>query len=115
MRWNDTVTLVSLPKKYQDSAGAWHEGEGTERTIFCNRRLWGSMFMANLRSNEVRMLNNNLKVDTGFMPEAQIEVRAVDYGGENKCVYHGEEYEILYATNAGENMILGIAHRIGNG
>jgi len=114
MRWNDVVTLVGNGERYQDDEGAWHEGEVTERLIYCNRRLWGNLFMSNLRSNEVRALNNNLNVDIDMMPEAHIEVRNIDYQGERRCLYHGEEYTVLYVTNAGETSILGIARRLGN-
>ena len=114
MRWNDVVTLLGNEERYQDDEGAWHAGEPTERLIYCNRRNWGSLFMANLRSNEVRSLNNNLKVDTDMMPEAQLEVRAIDYKGERRCRYHDEEYTVLTVTNAGETAILGLARRIGN-
>lgn len=113
MRWNDVITLIG-GERYQDEEGAWHEGDRTERLIYCNRRLWGNLFMANLRSNEVRALNNNLNVDLDMMPEAQVEVRAIDYQGEKRCLYHGDEYTILYVTNAGEKAILGLARRIGN-
>lgn len=115
MRWNDVVTLLGNEEAYQDEEGSWHEGERTERLVYCNRRNWGSLFMGNLRSNEVRSLNNNLVVDTNMNPEAQIELRQVDYLGEKRCLYHDEEYTVLYVTNAGENCILGIARRIGNG
>lgn len=114
MRWNDTVTLVGNPEKYQDAEGAWHAGEPKKRTVFCNERKYGSMFMGNLRSNDVRLLNNNLKVDIGQMPEVQLEIRANEYMREDRCIYHGEEYIVIYVTRAGENSILGISRRIGN-
>lgn len=114
MRWNATVTLHGNSERYQDDAGYWHEGELEERTVFCNVMKYGSLFMANLRSNDVRMLNNNLKVDVGQMPEIQIQVRSEDYLGEPLATYNGVEYEVLYATLAGELSILGLVKRIGN-
>ena len=115
MRWNRTVTLIATPNSYQDEMGAWHAGEPTRRTIFCNEQKYGSLFMANLRSNDVRMLNNNLVVDTGQMPEVQIAVRESEYRGEPLAEYRGVEYEVLYMTRAGENSVLGLVRRIGNG
>lgn len=114
MRWNATVTLLGNPEAYQDEEGAWHQGEPTQRTIFCNENKYGSMFMANLRSNDVRMLNNNLKVDTGQMPEVQLTVRESEYFGESEAIYKGQEYLVLYMTRAGENSILGLVRRLGN-
>lgn len=114
MRWNKVVTLHANGARYQDDEGAWHQGEPTSRTVFCNERKFGSEFMGNLRSNDVRMLNNNLQVDVGQMPELQIEVRQEDYLGEQTCTYEGVEYIVLYETRTGEKSILGIARRLGN-
>lgn len=114
MRWNATVTLHGNPERYQDEAGYWHEGELEERTVFCNVMKYGSIFMGNLRSNDVRMLNNNLKVDLGQMPEMQIQVRSEDYLGEPLATLDGTEYEVIYRTLAGELSILGLVKRIGN-
>lgn len=114
MRWNATITLHSNPERYQDEEGAWHEGDTTPRTIFCNEMKYGSMFMSNLRSNDVRALNNNIRVDVAQMPEAQIQVRESEYHGEHTCTFKGDEYIVLYRTRAGEFSILGIARRLGN-
>lgn len=114
MRWNGTVTLHANPERYQDEEGAWHEGELGSRKVFCNEMKYGSLFMANLRSNDVRMLNNNLNVDTGQMPEVQLQVRADAYQGEPLATYKGRQYEVLYVTLAGELSILGLVRRLGN-
>ena len=114
MRWNGTVTLHANPERYQDEEGSWHEGQVTSRTIFCNEMKYGSLFMANLRSNDVRALNNNLNVDTGQMPEVQIQVRESEYRYEQTCTYKGQEYIVIYVTRAGELSILGLARRLGN-
>lgn len=114
MRWNYTLTLLANTERYQDEDGAWHEGKPTKRKIFCNERKYGSIFMGNLRSNDIRMLNNNLKVDVGQMPEAQIEVRTAEYRGEPECIFKGQRYIVLYVTINGDNSILGLVRRIGN-
>lgn len=114
MRWNEVVTLHGNPERYQDDEGAWHEGEPSKRTVFCNEGKYASIFMGNLRSNDIRMLNNNLKVDVGQMPEVQLQLRQEDYQGEHTCTYHGEQYIVLYVTRAGTMSIIGIARRLGN-
>lgn len=114
MRWNETVTLLSATEKYQDETGAWHEGERTARTVFCNQMIMGFMSIANLRSSEIRMANTTEPVDVGLRNESMIQVRAIDYGGEDKCIFHGEEYEVMYLSGSGEYRVLTIAQRIGN-
>lgn len=112
MRWNATITLLGNPERYQDDEGAWHEGEPSRRTVFCNEMKYASMFMGNLRSNDVRSLNNNLQVDTGQQPEVQIQVRQEDYRGEPMCVYKGREYYISFYDRAGEFSVLSLVGRL---
>ena len=114
MRWNGTVVLHSEAEPYQDEEGAWHRGSSVHRTVFCNERKYASMFMGNLRSNDVRSLNNNLQVDMGQMPECQLDVRTDEYLGEQTCTYRGLEYKVLYVVRAGELSTLALVRRIGN-
>lgn len=114
MRWNRTITLLSQTP-YQDEEGAWHEGEVTERKVFCNELKYAPVFMGNLRSNDVRSLNNNPYVDNGFGLEVQLELRAEDYRGEKNALYEGEEVRILFCVRAGEYSHISLARRIGNG
>ena len=114
MRWNSTVELLTKTEDWQDEEGAWHRGEEVPRLVYCNERKFAGIFMGNLRSNDVRSLNNNLMVDLGSTPEAQLEMRAIDYQGEERCIYKGKEHIIIYSTQAGENVLIAIARRIGN-
>lgn len=114
MRWNDTVTLLSHADSYQDASGSWHAGKPVRRTVFCNSMTIGLMAMANLRSSDIRLANSTEPLDMGLRNEHMIQVRAIDYQGEDRCVYHDEEYEILYMSGSGEFRTLTLAQRIGN-
>ena len=114
MRWNDEVTILSPKDAYQDSSGSWHEGERTERTVFCNAMTLGLMAMANLRSSDVRLANSTDPVDMGLRNQHMIQIRAIDYQGEDQVIYHGDEYEVMYLSGSGEFRILTIAQRLGN-
>ena len=115
MRWNDTVDLLSPSDAYQDSTGAWHAGKRVPRTVFCNAMTIGTMAMANLRSSDVRLANATDPVDVGLRHEHMIQVRAIDYENEDQVDYHGERYEVMYASGSGEFRMLTIAQRIGDG
>lgn len=114
MRWNDSITLLSAPESYQDLRGAWHSGERTGRTIFCNPYLLGTLQMAHLRSSDVRANNTTDPVDVGLRNEHSVQIKAIDYCGEDQAIYHGEEYEVMYIAGTGENIILTIGQRISN-
>lgn len=114
MRWNETITLLSATEKYQDETGAWHEGERTARTVFCNQMIIGFMTIANLRSSDIRMANTTEPVDVGLRNEHMIQIRAIDYNNEDKCIFHDDEYEIMYLSGGGEYRVLTIAQRLGN-
>ena len=114
MRWNETVTLLSAANKYQDSAGAWHEGERVAREVFCNQMTIGTMAMAHLRSSDVRIANTTEPVDVGMHNEKMVQLRTIDYGGEDQVLFHGEEYQVMYSSGAGEFVTLTIAQQLGN-
>lgn len=113
-RWNRMVTFLSPAEGYQDEEGAWHYGEPAKREVFCNEYTIGIMAMSHLRSSEVRMTNDTEPVDVGIRNEHMVQVRSIDYKGEDRCIYEGEEYEILYSTGAGEMRLLTIGQRIGS-
>ncbi len=102
MRWNDSVTLLSASEAYQDDEGAWHEGERREREVFCNPRTMGLVAMTDV-------------IDAGLRVDCQVQVRAIDYEGEDQVCYHGRELEVVYVTGSGENRILSLGRRLGNG
>lgn len=101
MRWNDSITFLAPAAAYQDSAGAWHEGERVPREVMCNAR--------NLNLDSATTL-----LDMGLRHAAQVQVRAVDYNDEDQAIYHGKEYEVIYVTGGGETRYLTLARRIGN-
>lgn len=85
-RWNDTVTLVSLPDAYQDSMGAWHEGEPEETEVFCNQYSAG--------------LSDTTDPDRGLTDVAEVQLRNEDYADQTKAVYHGREYSVASVTRS---------------
>lgn len=114
-RWNQTIILLAPAAKYQDAAGAWHEGERTRREVFCNEMTIGLMTMAQLRSADVRAQSASNSLDVGLRNEHMVQVRADEYEGEDQCIFKGEEYEILYLSGSGEYRTLTIGQRLGNG
>lgn len=102
MRWNDVVTLVSHPDRYQDETGGWHEGEPAKRQVFCNRRKLGLARRSYIA---------NHYADIGMTPSAEVEVRTCDYDGETEVIYGGETY---YAepTESGDFTVLTLGRRL---
>lgn len=50
----------------------------------------------------------------GLHADAEIQVRSVDYDGQNIIVMNGEEYTVERASNTGEFTRLVLSHRLGN-
>ena len=115
MRWNDVIILLSPAEKYQDATGAWHEGERTPRTVFCNVFMIGLVAMAHLRNSDIRAANSTEPVDVGLRDEHMVQIHSLDYNNEDQCIFHGKEYEIVYLSGGGEYITLTISHRLGNG
>lgn len=103
MRWNDTITLLSAKASaYQDSAGAWHEGERKRREVRCNP--WSS-----------GLSSQSAAVALGLRTIASVRVRSLDYQGEDQCEYHGEELDVLAASGGNGMVTLSLGRRVGNG
>lgn len=113
-RWNETVILLAPANKHQDSSGAWHEGERVPREVFCNEMTMSMVAMAQLRSADVRAQSSTQTLDMGLRNEHMIQVKSIDYNGEDQCIFHGEEFEVLYLSGSGENRTLTIGQRLGN-
>ena len=113
-RWNKTVTLLAPAERYQDSAGAWHEGTRVGREVYCNEMTMSLVAMAQLRSADVRASSSTTPLDMGLRNEHMIQVRSVDYNGEDEVIFEGEEYEVLYLAGSGEHRTLTIGQRLGN-
>lgn len=114
MRWNETITLLSPAAKYQDSSGAWHEGERVPRTVFCNEMTMSMVAMAQLRSADVRAQSSTQTLDIGLRNEHMIQVKAIDYNNEDQVIFHGQEFEVLYLAGSGETRVLTIGQRLGS-
>ena len=74
MRWTDTITLVAHNAPYQDSIGAWHEGDASLDVVFCNRRTLG-------------LRRRSEATDVGMRADAEVEVRTCDYHGQTEASY----------------------------
>ena len=113
-RWNESVFLLAPTNRYQDSSGVWHEGERVSREISCNEMTMSLVAMAQLRSADVRAQSSSQTLDMGLRNEHMIQVRSIDYNGEDQCIFHGEEYEVLYLSGSGEYRTLTIGQRLGD-
>lgn len=114
MRWNETVTLLAPAERYQDSAGAWHEGKRHGREVYCNEMTMSLVAMAQLRSADVRASSSTTPLDMGLRNEHMIQVRSVDYNNEDQVIFHGDEFEVLYLAGSGEYRTLTIGQRLGS-
>ena len=114
VRWNDEVTLVSHPNRYQDSMGAWHEGKQVERSVYCAPSMLGTLTMAQLRSSEVRITGTDGVPDSGMHKMHSLLIRAADYQDESQVIYHGKEMQVIAATTEGENYRVIVHELLGN-
>lgn len=99
--YNDTVTLVGSGESYQDDMGAWHYGEPVQSEVFCNR------FSLSLAQNAAAL-------DMGLRDTIQLQVRTIDYAGQDKAIYDGTEYEVSYVSVHGDKTTITIGHKIGD-
>ncbi|MBR3161015.1 MAG: hypothetical protein IKF14_18330 [Atopobiaceae bacterium] len=113
-RWNEVVTLISHSEPYQDDDFMWHEGEQTERTIFCSPRIVGTMTMAQLHSSDVRITNGETIPEVGLRKMVMVRVRTLEYNDEQQVIYRGEEMEVIAVTEVGENSDLLMRRKLGN-
>jgi hypothetical protein len=70
------------------------------------------MTMAHLRSSDIRTMNDSERVDVGMHNERMIQLRSMDYQGEDQVVYEGQEYEVMYSSGAGELVLLTIGQKL---
>ena len=88
-RWNDTITLLSLPHSHQDETGSWVKGEPVPTEVFCNQFYTG-------------MSDRQNPVDAGLMDVADVQVRTEDYDDQPNAVFHGRDYTVMRVTRSGE-------------
>lgn len=100
-RWNDTIVLLSHPMREQDAEGNWVQGEPVRRLCFCNPFTIGSATWASV-------------VDAGLRADAEVQLRSVDYGGEDEAVYRGREYDVTRVVDSGEFCRLTLGRRLSN-
>lgn len=100
-RWNDTITLLSVPSPYQDAGGAWHDGKREPKELFCNRL---TMSLSQTAS----------ALDLGMRDVLQVQVRTVDYDGEDQAQYDGKTLEVTYAARRGDTTTLTLGRKIGD-
>ena len=113
-RWAETVTLLSPEGRWQDKAGAWHEGDREPREVFCDVGTIGLMTMAQLRSSEVRVTSGDRAPEVGIREMHVLRIRRVDYGGEDQVVFRGKEMDVIAATSDGEDYKVIVRRRLGN-
>lgn len=108
MRWNETCVLLGAPERYQDAMGAWHHGEQSRKQVFCNARSVGAETWTNPRSR------GDLHVDAGTRPDAAIQLRSVDFSGEEEVEYRGEQYDVDAVVEKGDLTVLTLVRRVTN-
>ena len=101
MRWNDVITLLGKPGLHQDSAGNVQPGEPERRRRYCNPRTVGADAWAT-------------SFDLGLRADAEVELRAADYAGEEEAEYRGEQYDVERAVRSGEFVRLQLGRHASN-
>lgn len=100
-RWNDTCELLASPKRHQDGEGNWVQGEQVARQVFCNRFTVGGATWASV-------------VDAGLRADAEVQLRSVEYAGEDEVRFHGVEYDVTRVVDSGEFTRLTLGRRLSN-
>lgn len=100
-RWNDTCELLSSPERFQDAEGNWHQGTQHAATVYCNRFAVGGSTWASV-------------VDAGLRADAELQVRACDYAGQDEVRFHGTEYDVTRVVDSGEFVRLTLGRRLSN-
>lgn len=102
MRWNQTIRLIGEPQISQDEMGNVVSTEAVPRTVFCNPYTVGASAWA-------------ASIDLGLRADAEVEVRTVDYDGENTAVYDGTEYTVERIEVKGDITRLQLGRMASNG
>lgn len=101
-RWNAVLELVGNPRRFQDEEGNWHQGKPERRRVYCNTYTLGAAAWASA-------------VDAGLRADAEVQVRAADYHGEQRAELRGTEYDVTRSTDSGEFTRLTLGRRLRNG
>jgi SPP1 family predicted phage head-tail adaptor len=88
VRWSDVVDLVGIVEG-TDEYGFPTEEIVIRQNIFANKK--------SVRSNEFYLAKQS-----GIELQYMFEIRSIDYQGEEKIVYNGEEYRVERTYDKGE-------------
>lgn len=102
MYWDDEVYLLAKPDLAQDAEGNIVPGEPERRHRLCNSFTVGAQTWASA-------------VDLGLRADAEIQLWAFEYDGEDEVEYHGVEYDVVRATRQGDYVRLQLGRRASNG
>ena len=101
MFWNEMVTFLGNPERYQDAAGVWHEGEPEKSEVYCNRYNRG--------------LDESTDPDVGLREVAEVQVHKDDYSDQPRAELGGREYDVTGVSGSGEFVRVLLERRISNG
>ena len=85
----------------KDAEGNHSEARSNEATVCANSRHMGLEAWAAARSQ-------------GLHADASIQVRSMEYSGQNRCVVDGVEYEVERSYDTGEYTTLTLKRRLHN-
>lgn len=95
------VELVSYLPARQDASGAWQAGERVAERRFCNAYTVGSSAWAD-------------PIDAGMRVEAEVQLRTLDYAGQQKAAYNGVEYDVARVIVSGDLTRLQLGRHVGS-
>lgn len=98
--WRKMADLYSAVTT-RDSEGNHSEARADEATVCANSRNMGLESWAAARSQ-------------GLHADASIQVRSMEYSGQNRCVVDDVEYEVERSYNTGEYTTLTLKRRLHN-
>lgn len=102
MRYNKTAILRDVSTNVTVDAEGNEIPTPIDKKVFCNARNIGLETWATV-------------ADLGIKPEAQIQVRTVDYNNQTIVLFEGREYDVSYTSTKGDFTILTLATHIPNG
>lgn len=101
MRYDAVATLYSETVE-ADSRGNLKPVKGEPKEVYANKYTIGMTTYVNARS-------------AGLHADAELQLRTVDYDGENIAILEGIEYTVERVSDSGEFTYLTLAKRLSNG
>lgn len=98
--WNKTAKLQKVVTA-KNKEGVPSESVADDKTVFANQMHMGMEAWSAARSE-------------GLHADSSIQVRSPEYGGHNRCIVDGVEYEIERAYDTGEYTTLTLKRRLRN-